>query len=196
MLGFSVTDGGSSSVRMVASNPADPRKLMASTRMAYGAVMAPTSSPAMPGPPIEPRCATTSSSEFPSTSWSLRTSEGRYVWYETSKKTVQVPTRKPTTYSCQMVSASRRYATGMEARNNPRPRSVTMRMGRRRSRSTQTPAGSANSRKGRNSTVPRSATSNALASSTSTAASGSASAETCEPTWLIVCPDQSFRKSL
>ena len=65
--------------------------------MAYGAVMAPTSSPAMPGPPIWAALRDTSSSEFPSTSWSLRTSEGRYDWYETSKKTVQMPTRKPTT---------------------------------------------------------------------------------------------------
>ena len=51
----------------------------------------------MPGPPIWAALRDTSSSEFPSTSWSLRTSEGRYDWYETSKKTVQMPTRKPTT---------------------------------------------------------------------------------------------------
>ena len=67
---------------MAASNPADPKKLNASTRMAYGAVMAPTSSPAMPGPPICAAFLETSSSELPSTSWSLRTSEGRYDWYD------------------------------------------------------------------------------------------------------------------
>ena len=32
--------------------------------------------------------------------WSRSTSDGRYDWYATSKKTVQMPTRKPTTKSC------------------------------------------------------------------------------------------------
>ena len=69
------------------------------------------------------------------------------------------------------------------------------RIGRRRSRSTQTPAGSVKSRNGRNSTVPSRATWNALASSTTMAAIGSASAEIWLPNWLIVWPAQSLRKS-
>ena len=60
------------------------------------------------------------------------------------------------------------------------------RIGRRRSRSTQTPAGSVKRRNGRNSIVPRSATWNALASSTMMAAIGSASAEIWLPNWLMV----------
>ena len=43
--------------------------------------------------------------------------------------------------------------------------------------------------------MPSSATSKALASRMRIAASGSASCETCEPNWLIVCADQSLRKS-
>src|SRR5262249_38556367 len=74
-------------------------------------------------------------------------------------------------------------------------RSPAIRIGRRRRRSTQTPAGSVKRRKGRNSTVPSTATSNADASRTSTAAKGIASWETCEPNWLTVSADQSFRKS-
>ena len=68
-------------------------------------------------------------------------------------------------------------------------------IGRRRSRSTQTPAGSVKSRNGRNSTVPSKATWNALASSTTMAAIGSANAEIWLPNWLIVWPAQSLRKS-
>ena len=35
-----------------------------------------------------------------------RTSDGRYDWYETSKKTVPMPWTKPTAYSCHIVRAS------------------------------------------------------------------------------------------
>ena len=48
---------------------------------------------------------------------------------------------------------------------------------------------------GANSITPSSATSNALTSSVMIATSGRASPVTCEPTWLIVSADQSFRKS-
>ena len=37
-------------------------------------------------------------------SWSRVTSDGRYDWYATSKKTVQIPYPNPTAYSCQIVS--------------------------------------------------------------------------------------------
>src|SRR5437764_5959411 len=43
--------------------------------------------------------------------------------------------------------------------------------------------------------VPSSETSSAVACRTSSAANGSPSCVTSEPTWLIVWPDQSFRKS-
>ncbi len=48
-------------------------------------------------------------------SWSRVTSDGRYDWYETSKNTVQMPYPNPTAYSCQIVSASARYAMGTDA---------------------------------------------------------------------------------
>src|SRR5918996_4457349 len=106
-----------------------------------------------------------------------------------------MPTRKPTTYSCQRVSASATYAIGIDASNAARPKSPAIRIGRRGSRSTHTPAGSVKRMKGRNSIVPSAATSKALASSTRMATSGSASCETCVPNWLIVSADQSLRKS-
>ena len=50
--------GRSSFVRMRARNPAEPRKLTASTRIANGAVIAPTRTPARPGPAMNaPRSA-------------------------------------------------------------------------------------------------------------------------------------------
>ena len=58
--------------------------------------------------------------------------------------------------------------------------------GRRRRRSTQTPAGRLNRMNGRNSMVPSSATSNGLAFRTSGDDSGIASRLTCVPNWLIV----------
>src|SRR4029077_17259761 len=76
-----------------------------------------------------------------------------------------------------------------------RPRSPAIRIQRRRQRSTQTPAGSVMSRKGRNTTVSSAATWNGLASSVRTATVGIASWETCEPNSLIVWPVQSLRKS-
>jgi hypothetical protein len=56
---------------------------------------------------------------------------------------------------------------------------------RRGQRSTSTPAGSVNSTKGKNSTVPSVATSNALAWSVTSATHGMASCEICEPNSLI-----------
>ena len=48
-------------------------------------------------------------------SWSRSTRDGQVRLYATSKKTVKVPARNPTTYSCQIVRTSRANATGMEA---------------------------------------------------------------------------------
>ena len=70
-----------------------------------------------------------------------------------------------------------------------------MRIGRRGIRSTHTPAGRLMRMNGANSITPSSATSKALTSSVMIATSGRASPVTCEPTWLIVSADQSFRKS-
>src|SRR5512145_1542784 len=70
-----------------------------------------------------------------------------------------------------------------------------MRIGRRGWRSTQTPAGSVKRMNGRNRTVPRAATSNALASSTRIATSGNAMSSIVEPKALMVSADHSFRKS-
>ena len=47
--------------------------------------------PATPGPAVCEAAMLNCSLAFPSTSCSLRTSDGRYDWYETSKKTVPMP---------------------------------------------------------------------------------------------------------
>jgi hypothetical protein len=94
-----------------------------------------------------------------------------------------------------MLSTPSSYAIGIDARLIARPRSPAIRMGRRRRRSTQTPAGSEKRRNGRNSIVPRSATSNGGACSTRIATVGIARRLTWVPNWLIVSADQSFRKS-
>ena len=51
----------------------------------------------MPGPASWAAERLISSFELPSTSCLRVTSEGRYDWYETSKKTVRTPTANPTT---------------------------------------------------------------------------------------------------
>src|SRR5205807_6631684 len=67
--------------------------------------------------------------------------------------------------------------------------------GRRRRRSTQTPAGRLKSAKGRRSTTLRAATSKVDARTTKMAASGRARPVTSDPNWLTLCADQSRRKS-
>ena len=72
-------------------------KLIASRRTAYGAVKISTSMPPRPGPEICAADRLISNFELPSMIWSRSTSDGRYDWYATSKKTWKTPTRKPTT---------------------------------------------------------------------------------------------------
>src|SRR5262245_38587576 len=76
-----------------------------------------------------------------------------------------------------------------------RPRSPAMRIGRRGSRSIQTPAGIVKRMNGRKRIVPSAATSNGDDSSVMTATRGRARVPTCEPNWLIVSADQSLRKA-
>ena len=83
--------------RIQAVKAPETTKLAASTRTAYGAVASAIRPPAAPGPAS---CAPEDvmfSFELPSISVSRSTISGRYDWYATSKKTVWMPTRKPTT---------------------------------------------------------------------------------------------------
>jgi hypothetical protein len=66
--------------RMRTSSTAEARKLIASARMATGAVTRPMSAPATPGPTRPAAEREISSFEFPSLSWLRSTSEGRYDW--------------------------------------------------------------------------------------------------------------------
>ena len=70
-----------------------------------------------------------------------------------------------------------------------------MRIGRRRRRSTQAPAGRLNRMNGRNSIVPSRATSNGEAPRSVTATSGRARRLICVPNWLIVSAIHSRTKS-
>src|SRR6188474_1255550 len=83
----------------------------------------------------------------------------------------------------------------MVAYRAARPKSPTMRIGRRGRRSTQTPAGRVKRMNGRKRTVPRAATSKALAWRTRIATSAKAMSSIVEPNMEIVSADQSLRKS-
>src|SRR5215207_5504414 len=70
-----------------------------------------------------------------------------------------------------------------------------MRIGRRRMRSTQTPAGNVKAIQGRKRTTPRIPISTAPASRLTMATNGMASIVISSPNWLMVWPDHSFMKS-
>ena len=93
----SARSGSVSVFRIEKRKSAETKKLIASSRIATGAPTAEMTTPAEPGPASCEAERLISSFELPSTSWLRSTSEGRYDWYATSKKTVQTPTRKPTT---------------------------------------------------------------------------------------------------
>jgi hypothetical protein len=76
-----------------------------------------------------------------------------------------------------------------------RPKSATIISGRRRTRSIQTPAGSAKKRNGRIANARRSATPSALACRTKSAVSGIASVLIAEPSWLVAFAVQSLTKA-
>src|SRR5437870_8751015 len=83
----------------------------------------------------------------------------------------------------------------MDPSDRTRPRSPMIRIGLRRRRSTQAPAGRPNRMNGRNSAVPSSPTSKALASSSRIAISGNPNSVTWVPSWLIVSAVHSFRNA-
>src|SRR5579864_195908 len=99
------------------------------------------------------------------------------------------------TSRCQMRSTPTAQRIGMSVRSTARALSPTMRIWRRRSRSTQTPAGSAKRMNGRKPSTPRSENSIGLAWRPTAASHGIASCDTCEPSSLIDWPVQSLTKS-
>ena len=101
----------------------------------------------------------------------------------------------PTTYSCQIVKASNANATGMDPIAIARPRSATIRIGRRRRRSTQTPAGKLNRMNGRNSIVVSRPNWNGVTLRVVAAMIGRASWVIAEPKTETVSAVQSLRKS-
>ena len=115
---------------------------------------------------------------------SRSTRAGRYDWYATSKKTVRIPIDEADDEElCQTQVAESRRRSGSSASRTARGRR-RRRSGsaRRRSRSTQTPAGSVRRRNGRNSTVPRAATSKAVACRSRARAAGSPAARSASRT--------------
>jgi hypothetical protein len=102
---------------------------------------------------------------------------------------------KPTMYSCQIVRPSSAKAIGIESSATARTTSPRMRIGLRRIRSTQTPAGRLRRMNGRNSIAPRRPNSNGVTFSVVAAISGSASSVIWVPKTLIVSAVHSFTKS-
>src|SRR5438067_182791 len=96
---------------------------------------------------------------------------------------------------CQMCSAPTAQRIGISMRRIARAVSAAMRIGRRRRRSTHTPAGSASKMNGRKPNTSRSENSIGFTCKPTAANHGIASTETCEPNSLIDWPAQSFRKS-
>ena len=86
-------------------------------------------------------------------------------------------------------------ASGMISSRAARPRSAAIITGRRRTRSTHTPAKSPTSRIGADPAAASSPICQGVASRVSAAISGTASAVTCEPTSEIAEPAQNFRNS-
>src|SRR5437762_578585 len=112
-----------------------------------------------------------------------------------SKKTVQTPTANWRPINCQMSRIPSAHATGMYASSTARTESPAIRIGRRRRRSTQTPAGSAKRMKGRNPSIPSTENANGDACRPTAASQGIARPETWEPNSLTDWPVQSLRKS-
>ena len=111
MLGFSFTGGGSSSVRMPPSSAADPRKLTASTRIAYGAVMARPAPRPCQARRSGPRCATPRAGSFPPRAGP----SGRAKGDTTGTRRRRRPCR------CRRGTRRRRAATSSARRGDKRP---------------------------------------------------------------------------
>src|SRR5437879_5649255 len=88
------------------------------------------------------------------------------------------------------------HDTGISRSRTARPASPMIRIGRRRRRSTYTPAGSAKRMNGRKPSTPSSENASGEACSWVAASNGIARPEICEPNSLIDWPDQSFTKSV
>src|SRR5437868_249301 len=85
-------------------------------------------------------------------------------------------------------------AVGIESRTSPRARSLAIKTGRRRRRSTQTPTTRLSSTIGRNCTALRTPISNGLARKVVTAMKGMASSLTWVPSWLTEVASHRLRK--
>ena len=102
---------------------------------------------------------------------------------------------RTTTKSCGSVSTPSHHANGIENNAIARPMSLTISTGRRRRRSTMTPAGSPTRRKGANSTALSAATAKVLALRVLMASNGMARRLTWLPSSLTDSALQSRTKS-
>ncbi|HEX5172738.1 MAG TPA: hypothetical protein VFV91_01170 [Gaiellaceae bacterium] len=108
---------------------------------------------------------------------------------------MKIPITNWSTSRCQILRTPAAQRIGIRVRSTARALSPTIRICRRRSRSTQTPAGSAKRMNGRKPKTPSSENAKGLACRPTAASQGIASWDTWEPTSLIDWPVQSFRKS-
>src|SRR5437588_9654991 len=150
---------------------ADATNEAASARSATGAVTSEIKPPAAPGPAADATTRLASNFAFASIRSVRATTVGRYACEAISNKTESDPLTTAMTYRWGSVKIPSPYATGAETSKAARPRSAATMTGRRRTRSTQTPAAIPN-KFGRLAAVDSNATSYALAGSTMSAVSG------------------------
>ena len=162
--------------------------------IAIGAVKTPMSQPAAAGPARPASCSVDWSLPFASAIWSLRTSDGMKLWFETSKNTVAMPMTSATTYRCQICRTPNIARTGSAPSATARTASAQIMTWRLRMRSIHAPAGSPTTRNAANCAAPSTPTSHSLALRISTASTGSASSVICPPNWLSAWPLHRVRK--
>ena len=163
-------------------------------RIASGAVSTPTSHPPIPGPAMFASSYVACSLPFASAICDGRTSDGTMLWYDTSKKTVAMPTTRATAYTCHICSAPSHHRSGRAPSATARTASAQIITCRLRIRSIQAPAGSPTTRNAATPAALSTPTCSSLASSSRTASTGIASSWIWDPNWLKAWPLQIVRK--
>src|SRR6266487_588369 len=189
------TCGFGSYLRITPILNADNRNESASNPIVRGAPSNCTSAPALPGPPISASASLIPSLLFASTNCSVEMSDGRNDSYATLKKTVSTPVNPATIYSCPRCRVPNSVASGIEPSRTARPISTTIKIGRRRKRSTHTPATNPNTNTAAPSSALKMPICVGVAASTKTAVSGKAIPVIPLPKLEIVCPTHNFTKS-
>src|SRR5579859_1422230 len=172
---------------------AENRKERASATTASGAPRVCAIAPPAAGAVISAISDPAASLLLPSTNWSRGTIVGKNDGSATSNSTRKIPLPAATRYNCSICRVPNAQASGTEASKSARPRSAIISRGRRRKRSTQTPAIRPKSSTGAALTAPSRPIWPAVACTTSRAVSPNA--PSCEPKSDMILAVQSLTKS-